>query len=53
LVTGSKSSVSSAWANIAFTSAALIADVRRSVVRIEDSGVPPCDRANRIAISLA
>ena len=50
-VTGSKSSVSSACANIAFTSAALIADVRMSVVRIDASGVPPCARAKRIAIS--
>jgi len=50
-VTGSKSSVSSACANIALTSAALIAVVRIFVVRIEASAVPPWARAKRMAIS--
>ena len=43
-VTASKSSVSSAWANIALASAALTADVRMSVVKTVASGTPPCAR---------
>ena len=41
LVTGSKSSVSSAWPNIPLASAAFTAEDFRSVARTEDSGTPP------------
>ena len=51
LVTGSKSSVSSAWANMPLASAALIAEVRRPLAQTAASGVPPCCRTNRTAIS--
>jgi hypothetical protein len=51
LVTGSKSSVSSACANIAFTNAAFTDDVRIAVVSTVASATPPCARAKRIAAS--
>jgi hypothetical protein len=44
LVTGSTSSVSSAWAHIALASAALIAVVRKSAPITEACGSPPSPR---------
>jgi hypothetical protein len=51
LVTGSKSSVSSACANIALAKAAFTAVVMMSVVSTDASAVPPWDRTYRIATS--
>jgi hypothetical protein len=44
-VTGSKSSVSSAWANMPLTKAAFTAEVLISVVMMVASATPPCARA--------
>ena len=51
LVTGSKSSVSSAWPNIPLPSAALTADVLMSLASNDASGVPPCKPMYLMVIS--